>query len=118
VSKVESFTVKIGAVAELGARRTARSTVEFPNLRVTLAAAGAQSWLDWFEDFVVEGNAGDANEKNGTRFLASTLREELGQVRFFNLGIFRLAAETAQATATKLLVADLYCERMELGVPS
>jgi hypothetical protein len=122
VSKIDAFTIK-QTVAEsaTGARRVSTkgpAKVEFPNLRVTLASTGAQTWIDWFDDFVLKGNGGDANEKGGTlRFLSANLKDELGQIRLYNVGIFKLATDTTQATAIKRVVADLYCERMELGIP-
>ena len=82
---------------------------------MTLSAVGAQTWIDWFDDFVIQGSSGDAQERNGTlRFLAANRKDELGQVRLFNVGIFKLAAEAAAPGTVKRLVADLYCERMEL----
>jgi phage tail-like protein len=122
VSKIDAFTIR-QTVAEsaTGARRVRAkepAKVEFPNLRVTLASTGAQTWIDWFDDFVLKGNSGDANEKGGTlRLLSANLKDELGQVRLFNVGIFKLAADPTEAAAIKRVVADLYCERMELGIP-
>jgi hypothetical protein len=121
VAKVEAFTVKTNVaspVEELRRARTRATPLDFPNLRVSLAAASAQSWSDWFDDFVIAGNATDKHEKSGTlRFLAADLKQELGQVRFLNVGIFKLAGEPAAATAVKRMAADLYCERLELSIP-
>jgi hypothetical protein len=121
VTKIDSFTITQSVAAPVRRGRDPAkqsSTLDFPNLKVTLAATSAQTWVDWFEDFVLAGSSSDANEKNGTlHFLAPSLKAELGQVRFFNLGIFKLGAEAAQPTATKRLVAQLYCERMELSIP-
>ena len=33
--------------------------------RVTVAEAGAQSWIDWFDDFVVNGNNDASKAKSG-----------------------------------------------------
>ena len=66
--------------------------MEFPNLAVTLAESHAQTWQDWFDDFVVKGNNGQDNEKNGSlTFLAPDLKTTLATINFFNLGIFRLS---------------------------
>ena len=35
----------------------------FPNLTITLAKISAQSWFDWYKDFVINGNNGPSNEK-------------------------------------------------------
>ena len=49
-------------------------------------------------------------------FLAPDLKSELGKVKFFNLGIFRLdddASEDATGAVIRRFQAELYCERME-----
>jgi T4-like virus tail tube protein gp19 len=124
VSKIDSFTVKQTVLFdEFGEEREITKTpaqVEFPNLRVTLSESGAQSWLDWHEDFVIKGNNDDTKEKNGRlSFLTPTLKDELAAIKLFNLGIFRIAPEKSEATKDQLkrVTADLYCERMELEYP-
>jgi len=90
--------------------------LEFPNLKITLAESAAKTWLDWHEDFVVKGNCGEDQEKDGSlTFLAPDLKQELARVDFFNLGIFRLAPEKPepQPDRVKKLIAELYCERMQ-----
>lgn len=108
VSKIDAFTIP---GPEAGA-------VDFPDLRITLADANANTWFDWHEAFVVKGET--AAEKSGSLiFLSPDLKGELGRVRFFNLGIHRLAAASAAERGTSTirhLVAGLYCERMELAV--
>jgi len=118
VSRVEAFTIKqqiLDWPSGSRVRGKEPTSVEFPNLTVTFAASSAKTWGDWFDDFVLKGNSGDAGEKNGTlRFLAANLKDELGQVRFYNLGIFKLAATPSPGTL-KRMTAELYCERIELG---
>jgi len=121
VAKVDAFTIKQGIVRDqIGDVRDPvkqPGKLEFPNLTVTLSAVGSESWFDWFEDFVIQGNNSNADERNGTlRFLAPNLKDELGQVRFFNLGIFAIGAESMGGGTVQRVVAELYCERMELGV--
>ena len=91
--------------------------VEFPNLRVTIAEADAATWHEWHEDFVVKGNNDDAHEKSGTIvFLTPNRKDELARINLFNVGIFALRRPPATAAAEKVarVVAELYCERMEL----
>jgi hypothetical protein len=124
VSKVDSFTVRSApppaAAGETRARVVRAGPIDFPNLRVTLAETSAQSWLDWQQSFVVEGKNADAEEKSGKLvLLAANLKDVLGEVHFSNLGLFRLAqAKQGPADAVKRVVADLYCERMELKIPA
>jgi phage tail-like protein len=122
VSKIDALTVKQkaaeDAIGELRDFAKQPTQLEFPNLRITLAESSSQTWTSWFDDFVVKGLSGDANEKNGKlSFLSTDLKTVLGEVAFFNLGIFRLEPEPqAVAEAVARIRADLYCERMELKV--
>jgi hypothetical protein len=123
VSKVDAFTVKQMVVTDdIGdARDNLREPgkLEFPNLRVTLPESGAQSWFDWFEDFLIKGNNDAGREKNGSlALLSSNRQEELARVDFFNVGIFRLAPDKAEANSDQIrrVTAELYCERMELKI--
>jgi phage tail-like protein len=123
VSAVESFTIKQTAVSDdIGDSRDYRKEpgrIEFPNLTITLAETGAQTWLDWFEDFVVKGNNGDDREKTGALiFLAPNRQSEIGRVHFFNMGIFKLAATKGDANQEQIrrVTAHLYCERMEFQI--
>lgn len=103
MSKVDAITV------------AGEPPVDFPSLRVTAAASSQQSWTDWHEEFVVKGLNDDANEKNGSLvYLSPDMKTKLGEVRFFNLGIFGLASDQEGAVAR--FIAELYCEKMELAV--
>ena len=123
VSKVEALTIKQSSVREtIGDTRRAvkePGNVEFPNLRVTFPQIDADTWAAWFDDFVVKGSNGPLQERGGTlTFLSADSKTRLGALGFFNLGIFRLGPEPRQAGSETVarLVADLYCERMELNV--
>jgi hypothetical protein len=109
VMSVDSFTVS---------QTEGLAAVEFPNLRITLAASSADSWDAWYDDFLVQGNNGADRERSGSiSFLAPNLKAELGRVELANLGIFALRRPPA-ATAEQVakVVAGLYCERMSLHV--
>ena len=123
VSRIDAFTVtRTTAADEVGERRIAEaqpSKVEFPNLRITFAESDAETWVKWHDDFVLKGNNDDAHEKTGTlTLLAPNMQDVIGEIRFLNLGIFRLAPtpRTAGAEQPARMVADLYCERMEFTV--
>jgi hypothetical protein len=121
VSKIGSFTVKqTVSTDDIGDARdqlTERGKVEFPNLRITLSEAGAQTWVDWFEDFVIKGNNDESKEKSGRIvFLSPDRKQELGRVELHNLGIFSLRHQAPAADAVARVVAELYCERMELQI--
>jgi hypothetical protein len=123
VSKIDSFTVRQvsreNPVGEMRDYEKVPGSIEFPNLRITFAASTAASWENWHEDFVVKGNNGADKERNGAIvYLDPTRTAELGRVNLSNCGIFRLSAEKVEAGSEQLrrLVADLYCERMEMAI--
>jgi hypothetical protein len=106
---------KIGGVAVPG-----RAPTDFPHLELALSAVSAESWFDWHEDFVVNGQNDEAHERSGElRFMAADGTSELGRVKLHNLGIYRIAPEPQPdgASSPSRLRASLYCERMELEVP-
>lgn len=119
VSKIEAFTVKQNISTDpVGEERDYNkepTSIEFPNLTITLPESKAQTWLDWHEDFVIKGNNGDDKEKNGTLiFLATDLKKELARVNFSHLGIFRLTPDKYEAGSENIrrVKAELYCEEM------
>ena len=122
VAKIDAFTVKQTATVSVGEHRDALETtsVEVPNLRITLAEASSATWSEWFEDFVVKGNNGPDRERSGSLFfLAPDLGTELARVGLSNLGIFALRRPAGGAGTKEQgarVVAELYCERMSLHV--
>jgi hypothetical protein len=118
VSKIDAFTVKQTVAADdLGDVRISRrepGKLEFPNLRVTFGQASLQTWSDWFDDFVVNGDNGDDKEKNGAIvFLDATLKQELGRIELKNVGIFALRRQPSTEQVARV-TAELYVESMEL----
>jgi phage tail-like protein len=124
VLSIDEFTVTQALVAEsVGEARTfveSPDKLTFPNLRVRVAASGADTWTAWFDDFVMKGNNDPSHERSGKlTFLDTSLKKPLGEVGFASLGIFRLepGPRVAGADAVAEVVVDLYCDRMELAVP-
>jgi len=108
VFKIDSFTVKHNLTPATG-------VPEFPNLRIELSAASAGTWRTWFQSFVIDGHSSATDEKSGSlSFLNASFTTVLATINFSNLGIFRL--ENAPADPSRV-VAELYCERMELAIP-
>jgi hypothetical protein len=116
ISKIDSFTVK----RHLTGETREANLLEFPNLRTELATVSAESWRTWFRSFVIDGNSSAANEKAGTlSFLAPNLSTVLATINFHNLGIFRLENAPPETSGEVMrVVAELYCERMELTIGS
>lgn len=120
VQKIESFTIRQAvaedAVGELRYASTEPGALSFPDLRITFAEAAVDSWLSWFDDFVIQGHCDEDKEKSGKLTLLSPNQQPLASLALFNLGIFRLGSIDSEAAkdARKLARAELYCERMEL----
>jgi hypothetical protein len=134
VNKIDAFTIKQGVLADsVGDVRDLKlkpSVPTFPNLKITLSQLSLQSWMDWFQSFVVQvppprrsrcrrraprSNSSDAQEKNGRlQLLSPSLDTTLAEIKFFNMGIFKLEQEdSADANAIARWAAELYVERME-----
>jgi phage tail-like protein len=121
VTKIDSFTVKQSVVSDdIGdARDSAKEPgkLEFPNLKITISEVIAESWIAWHKDFVIEGNNDESREKNGMLTLLSPNGQKaLARIKFYNLGIFTLQPEKAEANADQIkkVEVELYVERMEL----
>jgi hypothetical protein len=122
VKKIDSFTVKqafAGGVNGGGDnRRGEPGKLDFPNLKITMLESSADTWFKWQDDFVLRGNNNEDRERNGVlSFLSRDQKAKLAYINFHNLGIFKLAREVSNA-GTKLVTAELYCERMEFIAPN
>ena len=122
VSKVDSFSIKQSTKEdEVGQDRDyfkEPGKLEFPNLKITLSQVTAQSWYDWHEDFVIKGNCSEDKEKAGRLvFLSPNRQTELAEIKFKNIGIFKLSDEKGEANndAIKRVSAELYVEEMEFA---
>jgi hypothetical protein len=121
VNKIDAFSVtrRLKTVPSgSGGVTLVPDKVEFPNLKITLSRATAQTWFDWHQSFVVNGNNDDTFERNGTiSFLTygAGLDTELSRIELRNLGIIRLAPEPSDsAQEIPRVTAELYCEQMLL----
>jgi hypothetical protein len=87
---------------------------EVSNLVVTLPEKSVQSFRDWFDDFVVKGNAGSEQEKTGSlEFLAADLKTWLFRLDFMGLGILSLApVEATTADRIRRMRAEMYVEEI------
>ena len=120
VSRVAPFVVRrdIEVVTSGGTTTLQAGRVDFPSLRISLSMSGADSWFDWYEDFVLNGNNGPNAERSGSiTLLGPNLADELFRVDLNGLGIFRLTTdkdEDAPQDQIPRLTAHLYCEQMTL----
>lgn len=120
VSQIAPITVRqIITQAAVGERRDYEiepTSVEFPNLTITLAESHAENWFAWHEDFVIKGNNAADNEKSGTLTLLSpNLKSVLVRLDLTGLGIFKITQDKAEAGVERIkrVTAELYAERIE-----
>jgi hypothetical protein len=121
VTKVDGFTIKV-AVQQVSSDQPQLSSelplfLEIPDLKVTLLESSAQTWFDWFDSFVVQGNSGQEQERNGTLTLyTADLKTPLATVSFSHLGIFELEPtdDGTMSSTSRKLTAQLYCEQMKI----
>jgi hypothetical protein len=113
VLAVDSFTVRT-TLPEPGSRT--RPTLIFPDIRLYVDAAKADSFHEWFEDFVIAGNNDDDREREATiEYQDPMLGDPLAVLHIMHVGIYRVADEPPSGTGPRRVQVDLYCERMELG---
>ena len=111
VGKIDSITIK---------RNIGDSNqVDYPNLGIVFAASTLATWQSWFNDFVVGGNNGQANERNGhLTLLASNGVTELAVLQLHHMGIYRLDPDNEPPTgaeAVQVARAELYVEAMNFS---
>jgi len=117
VSRIESFTVKQTTVTDdIGEARDYMrepGKLEFPNLKITIPEIAADSFVNWHQSFVIQGNNDDTKEKNGILTLLTPNRSSvLAIIEFKNLGIFRIQPVMDATSGTKNLQIEMYVERM------
>jgi len=119
VTKVDSFTIKQGvtedACGEFRINTKHPTKLEIPNLKVTFSAADIKPWAEWFDNFVIKGNNGQEQEKQGTiELLDPSTKETLGTVNLTQVGFFSLNSEALEANGDGISrwVAELYVEQM------
>jgi hypothetical protein len=122
---IESFSIRqqiledhIGAGREHGGEPT---LLDVGNLGLSITESGAQDFIAWHEDFVINGNSSSDKEKSGAlTYLASDLKTVLGEVSFSRIGIFRLSRGFREALADRVprIQAELYVEQIGLTVGS
>lgn len=114
VARIELFTVGQSVGNDPKAREAALAVrrIDFPNLKLAVAEAGAQSFIDWHKVSVIEGKG---SERNGTLSLfAPSQQGVLLRIKFYNVGIFSMEPAKANADQIKRVEVELYVERMGL----
>jgi phage tail-like protein len=123
VTKIDSLTIKRQMLEDdLGASRgfaKQPGNFEVSDLVVTVAEAHAQDFLDWHEDFLIQGNCSDGDELKGKiEFLAPDLTNVLGTIELSNVGIFGLSddATSVNADSIRRIKVELYVEKVRFEI--
>jgi hypothetical protein len=120
VTRIEPFSVRRPIEVVQGARgRTSlrAGAIDFPNLRISMAASSMATWRDWHRAFVVGGSNADSDERAGSiSLLAPNLSTEIARIELAGLGIVRLSTDPPAISSSPVqqVTADLYCEVMTL----
>lgn len=117
VSRVEPITFRREfAASQVGIFREpgkAASTTTLSNIRLTMPEAAAQPWVDWQQEFLINGKHGEADEKNGAIVLLSNdMKSEVARISLASCGIVRLAPAEGGNQPLQRVTAELYCERI------
>jgi hypothetical protein len=119
VATIGSITISAVMDTSIEAARdlpSATPHLAVSNLHITLFEDTAQSWRQWANDFIVNGNSGDENERNGHLSLFKWNQDtELAGVDFDHLGICGLERPPLDINAASGF--DLYCESLALMGP-
>jgi phage tail-like protein len=125
VNKIDSITIKqnvarnpVGDDKDVTLEPT---SLEFPNLKVSLAEAHADEFAAWHEDFVIKGNNGQEKEKTGSlEFLDATQSQVLFTLNLKNLGIFKFDPEEVSANQNERIPqvkVEMYVEEIKFTPP-
>jgi len=113
------WTLKVAA-DRVGNQRDIRQEpaagVDLSDLQITLPESSLDTWQDWAQQFMVQGQSSDTQEKSGDLvLLGSDLQSEIARIHFSGLGIKGLQIVKAD-TAGGLRNAQvaMYCERATL----
>jgi hypothetical protein len=119
VNKIDAIVIKsnFSDFVSGDSRETQKvlSSLEIPNVKLSVAESHADDFFKWHEDFVIKGNNGASQEKKGSlSFLSPDLKTELFRLDFFGLGIFALDPDPLQMNTESIrrVTAQLYCESM------
>jgi hypothetical protein len=122
VNKIDSFTIKQGVKpVNAGPMRMAElepTKVDFPNLKLTVSMAYAQSLFDWYKRVVIDGQDDETSETTGSiEFLDNSRTKVLFRIDLSGVGIqsFNLPKSEANQDAIKRCAIELYVTEMQIG---
>lgn len=125
VNKIEALTIKQkvtdNAVGELRDYEQIPTSVEIPNLVITLSESHADEFYNWHKAFVIDGDNDQGAERGATlEYLTSNLKDTLFTLQFYQLGIFKVSPDKVEAGGepVKRLKVEMYCEDIKFTYSS
>jgi hypothetical protein len=123
VARVGAFTwkqqVNKNEVGQFQFRRTEASltTVEVPNIKLTMSMADFDAWEDWHRRFIIEGQCSESDELLGAiRFLSRDFTKELASIDLLHIGLISLEADHAAAGHdVARFSVEMYVEEMRFN---
>lgn len=118
VSRMEAMVVRQSLVADpIGDLRAFDAKLgpqEVSDVVLTVAEAHSGEFAQWAETFLVQGNSGDQDERNGTLEFLSPSMEVLARLSLRHLGILRVArvrVESGNSVIARVTV-QMFCEEV------
>lgn len=89
------------------------------NLLITLSSTDADAWVQWKDQFLVEGKNSDAQEKKATlSLLDPAMKTALFSLSLSNVGLVQLTRSEREAEKISRVEAELYIENVGVLPPS
>jgi hypothetical protein len=122
-NKIESFTIKQGIKKlYIGQDRLPQiepTKIEFPDLTGNISLEYADDILNWYDKYVVQGQADPAAQKTGSiEFLSQDRKDVLFRINLYEVGIqhAQILQSSANVDQIKRVKFELYVGRMDLDV--
>jgi len=117
ISGLEAAGARVATVEPIIVHQEEDGSLSVSNLLITVANAALPAFVEWHDDFVVQGNNGDDRERTGTLVqLAATMKDDLFTIGLQNIGIVRISparVDSASRVVAKSTI-ELYVEAVEL----
>lgn len=119
VSEVSSIVVRRqGTITAGSAALDTGGALYVSNVTVRVPESAAAPYTAWFDDFVIKGSSGAAQEKSATlAFLDPSLTNVIQRVDLAGVGIFRVSRHNQGAFPDDpaMVTIEMYCEAIRLS---
>jgi hypothetical protein len=95
--------------------------LDVSDLVISMPESAVAPLTAWFDDFVINGNNGAAQERTATlTFVDPSLKTDLFGLEFDGVGIFRISHDRGgnDAAVVARVTVEMYCETVKLASPA